>query len=368
MEKNTVLLIGLGLIGGSIALGIKRKHEKCRIIGYDLNENQLKLAETLKVIDESSTDLASSATEADLIVIATPVVQTENIIDQLMGLQLKKNVIITDVGSTKKKVVDIARNKLGGKAVFIGGHPMAGSHKSGVTAARAHLFENAFYLLVPAEGENSSDSVEKLKGWLEGTGAVFVVMDEKEHDRLVGIISHFPHVLAASLVNYVADEDQAKGTLSRFAAGGFRDITRIASSSPEMWRDILLHNREVLLSLLDQWDEELGKIKELIKDENSQGILDYFTRSKQFRDRLPGRSKGAIPSFYDLYVDVEDEPGVIASITKLLAEEKISITNIRIIETREDIMGVLRVSFRSETDRQEAQKKLGPYYETYLDK
>lgn len=365
MEDRRVLIIGLGLIGGSIALAIKQKHN-ATIIGFDVNHTQAKLAKSLNIIDEAVFSLEDGVKDASLIIIAIPVIQTEKMIEELASLPLKDNVIITDVGSTKKAIVNkssIFQNK---NVIFIGGHPMAGSHKTGITASKAHLFENAFYILTP-DKDCQKKYVDELKVWLEGTNATFIEMTPDQHDKLVGVISHFPHIIAASLVQQLAKNEDDDINISRFAAGGFRDITRIASSSPVMWRDILLRNKEILLSLLDKWELEMQYVREMLETANSDEIYEYFLNAKQFRDNLPERAKGAIPSFYDLFVDVQDYPGVIAHVTGILGGRDISITNIRIIETREDILGVLRLSFRSDAERQKAKSLLEDYrYETYI--
>ena len=177
------------------------------------------------------------------------------------------------------------------------------------------------------------------------------------HDYLTGIVSHFPHIIAASIVRQTERLADEESLIPRLAAGGFRDITRIASSSPAMWKDILLHNREVLIELIDKWKEEMDEVKELLEQENSDEIFHYFQQAKQYRDGLPVREKGAIPSFYDLFVDVPDYPGSVSEVTGYLAKENISITNIRILETREDeIYGVLVISFQTEEDRERAEK------------
>lgn len=365
MDGKRVLIIGLGLIGGSIALAIKKKH-KAIIVGFDVDETQAKLAKSLDIIDEITNSLEEGVKGASLIIIATPVQQTEKIIDELAMLSLEENVIITDVGSTKTSIVEKSSALKNKKAIFIGGHPMAGSHKSGIIASKAHLFENAFYILTP-DTNCQKRFVNDLKNWLEGTNATFIEMSPSQHDKLVGVISHFPHIIAASLVHQLAHMEEEEQNISRFAAGGFRDITRIASSSPIMWRDILLQNKDVLLSLLEKWELEMTSVKKMLKKADENEIYEYFSSAKQFRDKLPERSKGAIPSFYDLFVDVEDYPGVIAHVTGILGGRDISITNIRIIETREDILGVLRLSFRSEVERQKAKSLLSEYrYETYI--
>ena len=309
----------------------------------------------LGIINEVADNINEGAINANLIIIAAPVIETQTIIHLLSELPLQSDVIITDTGSTKRKIVANAARLEKRGFTFIGGHPMAGSHKSGISAAKEILFENAFYLLTPGESIDNS-KVDLLKDWLNGTKAKFLTVSPENHDYLTGIVSHFPHIIAASIVRQterLADKDSL---IPRLAAGGFRDITRIASSSPEMWKDILLHNREILIDLIDKWQEEMDGLKELLEQENSNEILNYFHQAKQFRDGLPVREKGAIPAFYDLFVDVPDYPGVISEITGYLAKENISITNIRILETREDeIYGVLVISFQTDEDRQRAE-------------
>ncbi|RFU68491.1 prephenate dehydrogenase [Peribacillus saganii] len=365
--KGNVLVIGLGLIGGSVALAIRQEHKEAFITGFDVNEQNIALAKVLGIIDESCDSVEKEAAQADLIVIAIPVLKTAEMIKRLAAMPLKKDVLITDVGSTKERIVEASQVLAEQGIAFIGAHPMAGSHKSGTGAAKAHLFENAFYMLTP--GENiTAEQIETLKTWLKGTRAHFLEISPRVHDQLAGVISHFPHIIAAGLVNQARSSELDSELVSRLAAGGFRDITRIASSSPAMWRDILLQNQEVILSLMDSWQTEMEKIKSLIKERNSEGIYHFFDEARRFRDSLPSKSKGAIPAFYDLYVDVPDYPGVISEITGYLAEERISITNIRILETREEIYGVLVISFQTDNDRERAQDCLGRLteYDTYL--
>jgi prephenate dehydrogenase len=363
--KRTVFIVGLGLIGGSIALAIRKEHN-VHIRGFDISEEQLRIALSLKVIDEAVSSLKEGVVDADLIIFATPVLKTEQLVQDIARFELKAGAIVTDVGSTKKRIVEQASCLTEKGVSFIGGHPMAGSHKSGVEAARSHLFENAFYILTPNEGMDVRTIIQ-LQNWLKGTKATFIELTPNQHDRLAGAISHFPHVIAASLVHQIAKIEHEDPLVSRLAAGGFRDITRIASASPTMWRDILLHNKESLLRMLDSWTEEMESVKTLIEEESAEAIYTYFQEAKDFRDGLPVRKKGAIPSFYDLFVDVPDHPGVISDVTGILAQHQISLTNIRILETREDIMGVLRLSFRSEEDRERAQLHLHQQmYDTYM--
>jgi prephenate dehydrogenase len=362
-----VFIIGLGLIGGSLALCIKKEHPESIIYGYDISQDNLKLAKMLGVIDEIATTIELGAQSADLIIISTPVKETEKIIEILSTMELKQNVVVTDVGSTKSVITNKSQVLLNKGVTFIGGHPMAGSHKSGVSASKVILFENAFYLLTPHE-QISDQKVQLLLKWLKGTNAKFLIISPEEHDLLAGTISHMPHIVAASLVHQADHISERHKLVTRLAAGGFRDITRIASSSPSMWRDILIHNKNVLIELMNDWKQEMDKVLSLIENEQAEALYDYFSRAKNVRDGLPQDQKGAIPAFYDLYVDVPDYPGVISEITGYLAKEKISITNIRIMETREEIFGILAISFQTEEDRIRAQKCIASYsnYDTTI--
>lgn len=363
--RKQVLLIGLGLIGGSLALTIKKEHPGCEIVGYDVEDGACKLALSLQIIDRYSKDYLDEASKSDLIILATPVQSAICIMEKLTSVSLKDNCIITDVGSTKKTIVQKG-SQLAKKGVcFIGGHPMAGSHKSGIIASNIRLFENAFYIVTPTE-ETPVSKVIQLQNWLRGTRAKFMELSPEEHDKFTGMISHLPHVIASALVQQTGKMGERHPIISQLAAGGFRDITRIASASPAMWRDILLQNKEVLLDLLKDWEEAMGEARKMIEKEDAESIYAFFANAKKLRDGLPVGEKGALMPFNDLYVDIPDHPGVISDVTGILAKEKISITNIQIIEAREDIMGVLRLSFRSKEDLVVAKKVLEDnMYETY---
>lgn len=351
-----ILLVGLGLIGGSIALAIRKKHE-VQIIGYDLNDAEGALALQLGIIDSYTKSLHTAAESADYIFLATPISAICEVLQELSTFQLQKHVVISDTGSTKQEILQAADPLLEKGICFIGGHPMAGSHKTGVAAARANLFENAFYIFTPTE-QITDFQLSDLQNLLSGTAAHFQIMPADEHDRLTGMISHFPHVIAAGIVRQTERFSQSHPFTQRLAAGGFKDITRIASSSPEIWLDVIRSNRANVISLLEEWSEEMLSIKRLIEKNDAAGIYAYFDEARIFRDRLPQKGSGAIPSFYDLFVDIVDRPGAIAHVTGLIESLNISITNIRIIEEREDIFGILRISFQNEADREIVQDVL----------
>jgi len=350
-----VAILGVGLIGGSLALSIK--NEQTEIIGFDVDEENLQKARVLGVIDKGTTHLARAVEDADFIFLCSPVAKLFELISFLRYTPLKKGAIISDTGSTKGTLVEWTRDFQKKNVYFIGGHPMAGSHKSGVEAAHNRLFENAYYVLTP-DSSIPEVAVDQLKTLLEQTRANIVILNPEEHDQVVGAISHFPHIIAAALVKQVERYSETSPWYNRLAAGGFRDITRIASSNPQMWRDILLNNRKVMLDLAEDWKHVLDEIITLVRESDGAGIQNFFQEAREFRDQLPERQKGAIAPLYDLFVDVADTPGVIGKITTLLGTKDISITNIRILEIREDIMGVLNITYRSEEDLERARQVL----------
>lgn len=354
--KTNVSIIGLGLIGGSLGLALKRNPE-VHITGFDNSYSTMQEAYRRGIIDTIAPSIHSASEQADVIIFATPVNTTLRLMEDVLSWDLKEGVIITDTGSTKGPIMKAATSILQQGITFIGGHPMAGSHKSGVSAAKAHLFENAYYILTPHESTNGAADV--LRDLLLLTKAKVVVLDAAEHDRMTAIVSHFPHLVASSLVGRLSVQQETQPFVKKLAAGGFRDITRIASADPTMWRDITTQNRQELLNQLDGWVEEMDTIREMLVQNDPDVIYNYFSEAKKFRDDLPITAQGALYMTYDLHIDVPDHPGVISEVTEILANERISITNIRIVETRTDVFGILVISFQSAEDRKKAKIALG---------
>ena len=364
MTRN-VLIIGLGLIGGSVALSLQ-KAPQTKVFGYDVNVKTRELASQLNIVHEVVEDIESVVEKMDYIIFGTPVNATLNWLDQLLTWPLKRTVIISDTGSTKTFIMEKAVQLKENNIIFIGGHPMAGSHKSGVTAAKPHLFENAYYILTPSQDE-SDENIVKLEALLKYTHAKLIRVDAKEHDHMTAVVSHFPHIIAASLVHQLASERSTQPLTSQLAAGGFRDITRIASSNPELWRDITIQNRQELIQQLEQWTSEMQKVQAILHAGDADSIEQYFEEARQVRDELP-ISAGALYMPFDLYVDIPDYPGVISEITKYLADDHISITNLRIVEARGDVFGILVISFQTNEDRERAVKCItrNTQFDTYI--
>lgn len=347
-----VLVVGLGLIGGSLALALQ-KAPTIQVIGYDQDEVTIKIAEQLRMIEYGVKTLQQGAEQADVIVFATPVSITVQNLERLAHWQLREHVIVTDTGSTKKAVMEVGARLREHGITFVGGHPMAGSHKSGVTAAKPHLFENAYYVLT-AQDNKDQWAVEELKQLLRYTHSKIVEISADEHDHMTAVVSHFPHIISASLVHQLQAEDAQYPMAKLLAAGGFRDVTRIASSNAALWRDITLQNREEIIEQLTKWQQEMERVKTILEGAEPQAVENYFGDAKKLRDSLPF-SAGALFTSFDLQVDIPDYPGVISLVTGYLADESISITNLRIVEAREDVYGILVISFQTEEDRQRAQ-------------
>ncbi len=369
MIFNRICIIGLGLIGGSLAKAIKRSHPDCCIAAIDSDEDSLKDALAENAIDEATLDLTKGIKNADLVFLCTPIHTMASLIREVIPL-LDKGTIVTDVGSTKQDIISIAEEiYLSGydKVHFIGGHPMAGTQYSGYGASLPHLFENAYYILTPL-GSTPDWAIDSLSELISSIGALPIVMDGKTHDRIIGAVSHLPHVVAAALVNTVKDMDNYSHLCEKLAAGGFRDITRIASSNPEMWKNISVSNKEELINLISNIGQHLSAFSKMLNNSEELAIEEFFASAKTYRENLPVRQALNLLSYYDLYVDVEDRPGVIGEVATILGNHSINIKNLRIINSREGEPGSLILSLADAASLEKAQKVLAEYnYRTFTE-
>ena len=277
-----LVIFGVGLIGGSVALALKKAGMHTHIVGVGRNQDSLKTAIDLGVIDAANSDVASAVQDADLILIATPVAQTPTILSAIKP-HLGTQTIITDAGSTKSDVLAYAHDVLGEKSSqFVGGHPIAGAEKSGVTAAMADLYVNKNVVLTPSANSSQHATALTKELW-ETCGANVSEMSAATHDSIFAAVSHLPHLLAFALVDDIASRPNA-AQLFGFAASGFRDFTRIAGSSPEMWRDISLANKQALLNELDAYESELSTLKNMLKNDDAAGLQALFERASIARN------------------------------------------------------------------------------------
>ena len=340
MRLQKIGFIGLGLIGGSIAKRLRILHKDLVIIATAGHAATIAAAYKEGLTDNDSPCELSDFYDCDYIFLCTPVQKNMEYLRLLKG-HVCDRCIITDVGSVK---TDIHREvtALGMEAQFIGGHPMAGSEKTGLANAREFLLENAYYILTPT-AQTDPAALEDFKELVASLGAIPMVLDYEQHDYATAAISHLPHIIAYSLVNLVKSCDDCEGTMKTIAAGGFKDITRIASSSPVMWENICLSNQEQILKLLDNYIHTLEVMRTNIADADSPALLDAFTAAKDYRDSITITAKGALKNVYELYLDLIDETGGIATVATILASNNLSIKNIGIIHNREFEGGVLRL-------------------------
>ena len=353
--KSTYGFIGLGLIGGSIAKGLKIYEPDCQIMAYMRTRKNLEIARGEGVVDRILTGVTEELSACDVIFLCTPVEYNADYLSKIRPF-LKEGAFITDVGSTKTAILRTV-NELGMERVFIGGHPMAGSEKSGFVHSSDYLLENAYFFITPVP-ESSAEIILFYEKLVRAIHAIPLVISPEEHDRIVAGVSHLPHIIASSLVNTVKHLDQEEEYMRMVAAGGFRDITRIASSSPDVWEQICLSNKEAILNSLDSYIRMMETMRDCVRDEDGPALHKLFTSSRDYRDSLDDTKRGSVSRQFLLYVDICDEPGGIATITTLMAMSGINIQNIGILHNREFEEGVLRIEFYEEEARNQAEELL----------
>jgi prephenate dehydrogenase len=288
---NKLVIIGVGLIGGSFALALRKAGLVKHITGVGRSQQNMQCAVELGVIDEIASGIPAALHNADLVFLAMPVGQTARTMEKIVP-HLQTNTIITDAGSTKQDVIAAARHHLPmqNRHHFVPGHPIAGAEQSGVQAAQADLYHNKHVILTPLP-ETSTDAVEKIRRLWQACGAQISLMTAGEHDHVLAATSHLPHILAFTMMNHLSHSTPQPENMLRFAGSGFRDFTRIASSSPEMWRDICLANREALLKQIDAYQCELNALQEMLKNNEGNALENAFAQARSVRENWL-RNKG----------------------------------------------------------------------------
>ena len=347
MQILDISIIGLGLIGGSIAKALKKSRADINISAFDRKEvlqsalNDKVIEKELKTIDE--------ALNSDIVFLCLPVDLSLKIFKELAP-RLKENTILTDVCGVKS-VFHEEWEKIKCKGMYIGGHPMTGKEKGGYENSDHLLFENSIYILTGCEySDNSLDEFFRL---IKSLGARVTCVDSDLHDRIVANVSHLPQLLSVSLVN-TSTKDNSQRNYTDFAAGGFRDMTRIASSDFGIWEPVIKSNKSEILSALSNLHAELDEIKKMVEFENYQGLAKKFEEARIKRDEIPIDTKGFLTPLYDIFVYVQDKPGVIMEISTALAQHNINIKDIELLKIREGSGGTFRLSFDSEHDADEA--------------
>lgn len=288
MQWQKVTLVGVGLLGGSLGLALKQRKLAARVEGFVRREASVHECKKLGVVDQAHLDLSAAVRDADLIVLCTPLAQMCELAERMRS-DLAHDAIVTDVGSVKASVVKELEPVL---PSFIGSHPMAGAEKTGPAAATADLFKDAVCIITPT-ARSKPESVQRIEQLWLSVGGVPRRLSPEAHDELVSRSSHLPHVLAAELVNFVLRPDRAKDQ-SLLCANGFRDTTRIASGSPEMWRDIALSNRENLVRELLGFMDGLEEFRRALEQGDARRIEQFFADARQRRDQWQGQ-RGSSP-------------------------------------------------------------------------
>lgn len=353
--KTKVGFIGLGLIGGSVAKAIRQYYPDYEIVAFDKNKETLALATQESVIDVAVTAVDDNFRGCSYIFLCAPVVYNTAYLKQIKEF-LHEDCILTDVGSVKTSIHrEVEALHL--EPYFIGGHPMAGSEKTGFSNSKAMLIENAYFVLTPSSGV-SEKKIARYEDFVKNLHSIPIILDYEKHDYVTGAISHLPHIIASSLVNYVKDSDTKDELMKNLAAGGFKDITRIASSSPTMWQHICLTNKKNISRILGEYIDSLKDFKELIDRSDEAAIYHNFDSSRNYRDAIPGTSAGPIKKAYAVYCDIIDEAGGIAAIATILASNNLNLKNIGIVNNREFEEGVLRIEFYDEASSKRASELL----------
>ncbi|MDO4976461.1 MAG: prephenate dehydrogenase [Eubacteriales bacterium] len=341
----TIGFAGLGMIGGSIARTIRRVHPDCTLYAYDVDQTSIQAALADGTLNKTFDQLDENFANCDIIFLCAPVdINIENL--KILKSIIPANCLITDVGSVKNPMQKAVK-ELDMESQFIGGHPMVGSEKTGYINSNDRLLENAYYFVTPSSN-TMFQHIATMSSFVQSLGTLAVTLRPEEHDFITASISHVPHLIAAELVQIVRRADTKNGMLKQLAAGGFKDITRIASSSPIMWEQICMNNSENIKNILKNIVEDIQDMIHHMDQGDGQFINNYFEEAGSYRNSVPDHSVGLFEKIHKIFVDIPDEPGTIANVTSQLAFNSINIKNLGIVNNREFEEGALEILFYDE--------------------
>lgn len=347
-------VVGVGLMGASLALSLKKWAGIKQVIGIDPCPRNLELALEKDIIDAGFLHPHPSLEDCTVLFLAPPVDAVVNVFQGLVNF-LAPGTIVSDMGSTKGQIVQKVEALIPAGIHFIGGHPMTGSEKIGPQHADPFLFENAFYILTPTK-KTPAFAQKSLTRLLQAIGALVITLDPKQHDYIVAAISHLPQLVATALINTIFQEE-GNPYLSTLAAGGLKDTTRIADANPRMWKGIFSSNRWELQQFLSRFQKELQLWEETLQGDKGEQMEKMLTQARDRRRNIPEREKGLLPRFFEIHVAIPDRPMVLGTITSLIGEQGINISEIEILKIREQ-GGALRLGFGNARERDQAQEIL----------
>ncbi len=348
---HRISIFGVGLIGGSLGLAWKARRPDIEIVGLD-KRDILERAISLGAIDTVADDLASAIHGSDIIILSAPTRTNQSLLQKLAAV-VERGVVVSDTGSVKHPIHSLASEVLPSGVTFIGGHPMAGSEYCGIESASEYLFENATYALCPLRSLGPLTENPRTAGFvelIELLGARILVLDPETHDRASATVSHLPQLLAVTLTDLVGNAATENALFLQLAAGGFRDMTRIASSPFELWSDILLGNKGMIQDVLALFSAQLQSLRNRIADEDMSAIREAFARAASIRNTIPRDARGFLSPLYEILVSVADEPGALASLTGGLFASNVNIKDIALLKIRSGVGGTFRLGFDSQAE------------------
>ena len=364
MDSLTYGFIGLGLIGGSIAKAIKIADKSSRIMAYTPHKETVDKAHEDGIVDLPLYEIGPEFGDCDFIFLCAPVELNNENLKALVPF-LSAKTTITDIGSVKSSIHQVVK-ELSLESQFIGGHPMAGTERIGYSNSKPGILENAYYIITKTE-YSSQERLDAYTELVRMIKAIPLVVSYEQHDYITAAISHVPHVISASLVNLVKNSDSEDQLMKTIAAGGFKDITRISSSSPIMWKQICMTNSYNISDLLGSYIDSLIDIKLAIDEKDEDKIMNFFESARQYRESFTDTASGPIKKVFTIHVEIDDKPGNLAKVATLLSDNMINIKNIGIVHNREYERGTLRIEFHSAQGQNKAKELLtGSGYTLYV--
>lgn len=340
-HPEIVAVLGTGMMGGSFGLAARKRGIAERVVGFDVRPEPLKEALARGAVTEAAASAGAAVREASLVVIATPVGTIPRVFAEIVP-SLAEDAIVTDVGSTKARIVEEIEPMVPPHAHFIGGHPIAGSEKDGIEAADPDLFSGCSWILTPTV-ETGTPAYRRLVRLLGRLEARVLLLDPARHDELVALTSHLPQLLASTLMGFAAEIAASEGGLPLVTAGGFRDMTRIAASSPDLWVDIVRENRSALLDLLSRFGAALEAARGYLENGDWEGLRGTLAAARDARAALPGKP-GLVPTaLVELLIPVPDRPGVLSEVTTSVGEAGVNIEDIDIVHSPEGGRGTIHL-------------------------
>lgn len=349
---NRVSIIGTGLMGGSLALALRESGAVGEVVAFDSSDDVREEAQALGVADRIAPSAAEAVSGAQLVFLATPIGAMAGVLSTVAG-SLAPDVIVTDIGSAKVGVMRQIEAVLPPGARYVGGHPMTGSEQSGVRFATADLFRDRYYVLTPAH-ETDPDAYQRVHALLAELGARVISIDPESHDMAMATISHVPHLLSLLLMEMAASEQERMRSTFAVAAGGFKDMTRIAASSPEIWLDIVRENSEFIIERLEDYSNRIAGLVSMLRSGNLSALAEMFEDARAAREELLKKRGAEISELFEVILPVPDEPGVISRITTAVGSLGTNIEDISIVHPLEGETGIMTLRVQGEASAAEA--------------